>query len=354
MNIKIAILICSNTLGGHELQALELAKDLSNFDDVTVIINHKSNLNLFMDNGFKVILKEGMLLSKGFFLKQVLNGFKMRNKISLELHNFDFVIVSAGALEASIQCGISLFGFKRSGLYIPFLYDRRTVWGFFLGESYNRFISIFFELFDLLISINKIQSHIISCYSRRPVYIIPNRVRNVTCNDLNAPGRLVIIGRIDHQKRIHELLNWIDFSDIPFRNIIIIGDGPLMNSLYQFSLNLKYINVHFMGWLSPEEQDLLLSKHDILLLNSKLEGEPLVIREANIRGMRVISRDIDGVRGISRRNMRYQSKPQLQNLILKQSLHNDHEPNFSFHALSNSKRYLAVLNIYKKISLILK
>jgi glycosyltransferase involved in cell wall biosynthesis len=129
-------------------------------------------------------------------------------------------------------------------------------------------------------------------------------------------ARLVYVGRFDHLKRVDELMKWLDTEVNPVSELLLIGDGPLRTKLEQQAQTLTYLKCIFLGWKSPEEQDRLIRSSDILVLNSLLEGEPLVIREARARGMKILVRSIVGTRGVTARKERFDTQSELIDRIL--------------------------------------
>jgi glycosyltransferase involved in cell wall biosynthesis len=126
----------------------------------------------------------------------------------------------------------------------------------------------------------------------------------------------VFVGRLDHQKRIIELIKALDFAENPYRQFLIIGDGPLREQVESLASNTVYVHVKCMGWVDTQAQTEILRPTDILVLNSAIEGEPTVLREAAVRGMRAIAADIPGVRGVSNRVFRFRGARGLQALLM--------------------------------------
>lgn len=92
---------------------------------------------------------------------------------------------------------------------------------------------------------------------------------------------LVFVGRIAKEKGIEGMLESISNKGIP---IIIIGDGPLKNTLER-----KYTdNITWMGWKKPKEIAQVLSTAKYLLLLSNYEPWGVVVQEALFCGTPVI------------------------------------------------------------------
>lgn len=316
LRIRVAILVCSRVLGGHEYQVAALAQSLAAHVSVSVYVNQPDHASLFNAPELNVCLKEGQLLRPGKLLTQYLDGWCRRNAIRSLVESHDYVIVSAGAVEAAIAAGVALRGYKPMSMYLPFFYDRVPVWGWF-GHLYNFILARSCRLYDHIITINRIQAYVIRAFSGVLTFIVPNKIREVQSAVEQGPARLIFVGRLDHQKRLDELMHWLDLDTNPVKELLLIGDGPWRQQLEHQAKAMKYLKCSFLGWRNPKEQDQLIFKNDILVLNSLLEGEPLVIREARLRGMKIVTRDIIGVRGVTTRSERYASQDELINLLLK-------------------------------------
>jgi len=312
---KIAILICSNVIGGHEYQSCALIRDLKEFSDITVYVNDADHQKHFLPHGIRVISCPNKLLHAGKLPSHIFNGFWRRRELRKIIYDYDKILICAGAVEAGVTVSIALHGTAPLILYLPSFYDRVLVWGK-IGYIYNAILAGLCHLYSQIIAINKIQAKVINSFTGVNTIVIPNSVRHVPVAPALRNGKLLFIGRLDRQKRVDELLCWIDFSDNPFKEIVIIGDGPERINIEKIAITLKYVKVSFTEWLSAENQDKFIDRNDILILNSLVEGEPLVIRESNLRGVRVVVRDIIGVRGVTNRHQRFNSKLGLQNILV--------------------------------------
>lgn len=314
---KIAVLICSNVIGGHEFQAKKLAEDLSIQANVTVFVNKLEHIDFFRADGYETVALTGKLLQKGWIGRQLLSGLSDRHSLRKELASFEQVVVCAGAVEASVRVGVSLFRKLPTILYLPSFYDRIPLWGCALGGVYNSILAMALKFFDRILVINRIQGKIIGTRAHRPVLVLPNVIRTVQKAEEGHEPKLVYVGRIDQQKRLTELIEWLDFKTNPFHKFLVIGDGPEKDAALAQSRNMSFLQVDFAGWLRPEEQDKKISDKDVLLLNSSIEGEPLVLREAQARGMRVLVRNILGVRGVTKKSERFDSQAELVQQLVK-------------------------------------
>jgi glycosyltransferase involved in cell wall biosynthesis len=314
LRARVAVLVCTNVIGGHEFQSAALARSLADHVAVKVFVNRTEHEKLFVDAGLDVQSVEGLLLEAGNLPTQWVRGWVRRHAIRELVEGFNHVIVCAGALEAGIAAGVALKACIPSSMYLPFFYDRVPVWGW-KGHLYNCLLVRACRLFNRIITINRIQAKVIRAYSGVATFVVTNKIREVQPPVQHGPARLVFVGRLDHQKRVDELLRWLDTDANPVSELVLIGDGPLRPQLEQQSQTLSYLKCSFLGWKSPEEQDRLIRSSDILVLNSLLEGEPLVIREARARGMPIAARDIVGTRGVTLSVERFSSQQTLIELL---------------------------------------
>lgn len=303
--VRVAILACTNVIGGHECQAAALGRSLAEHTKVTVFVNHAVHAGVFQEAGLDVQVAADLLLGPGVLPRQYFNGWRSRTVIRTLVEGFDHVIISAGAVEAGVAVGVALRGHLPTSMYLPSFFDRVPVWGW-KGHLYNCILASTCRLFDRVITINRIQSCLIRGFLKVQTVVVQNQVRSVDLPS-ERPGRsrLVFIGRLDPQKRVGELISWLDYDGNPFKELLILGDGPLRPELEEQARSCSFLRCAFLGWISAQAQDALLNSNDILILNSLVEGEPLVVREAKKRGMQVIARDIVGVRGVTRPFQRY-------------------------------------------------
>ncbi|MCB8747114.1 glycosyltransferase family 4 protein [Rhodoferax sp. U2-2l] len=338
---KIAVLICSNVIGGHEYQSGELVRDLMQFADVTVYVNRDEHQPIFLELGAKVISLPQQLLQPGKLPSYVWNGLRKRHELRKIIRGYNQIVVCAGAVEAGIAVSIALRGTAHLSMYLPFFFDRILIWGK-VGHLYNAVLARFCRLYDQIITINRIQAKVIKNMTGVKTVIIPNVIRPVPVAPVLRNGKLLFIGRLDSQKRVDELLRWIDFPSNPFKEIIVIGDGPQRAIIEEVAATMKHVKVTFLGWLAAKEQDRVIDGNDVLILNSLLEGEPLVIRESNLRGIRVIARDIIGVRGVTHRQQRFDSVNGLQEILKTLKLTRGHCPSFCSDKSTQASRFSSI------------
>ena len=188
---------------------------------------------------------------------------------------------------------------------MPAINFRKGLFGFF----YNPLLCFVVFFFKKIIVINRIQKKIFSKYANSKIYIVRNLIENkyptLECS-FTENFRVVCIGRLDKNKRIFELIQWLDCPDSNVDEIMIFGDGPELTKIQSYFTS--HIKIHMFGWMEFGEIYKKLSKNDVFVLNSINEGEPTIIREMQCCGIAVLCRDILGVKGVTDRKVRFNSK----------------------------------------------
>jgi len=140
-------------------------------------------------------------------------------------------------------------------------------------------------------------------YSGNNAVVINNGINRSVfyLKDKNFSSRnhIGFIGNLIDVKRANILPDLIkQISNLlPDMEFLIIGDGDLRGSLekqvYNYGLSWK---VKFTGRIKHEEVPGYLSKMKVLMLPSRDEGFPCVVKEAYSMGVPVIGTDIPGIR----------------------------------------------------------
>lgn len=316
---KVIFFFCSDVIGGHEFQSIQLARLISSYREISFCFNNNEQMEMFRgiwagSDQVNFVVARKPFFKKGNFVLQLFYGVK-NYFYQRELLNSNEAIICAGSLEASISSNIALFG-KSKKVYVPAFVDRRVLWGN-IGVLYNMLSIVFIILCKEIITINRIQARFFSKYVKTT--IIPNKINiNIKENQvLTQKRRLYYIGRLEYDKGILELCEWLDTQENPFEELIVIGSGSCYQELINFSSQTKHINIILTGWIDNNEQHSLLNSEDVLVFNSLYEGEPLVIREANARGNITIARDIIGVKACTQKSNRYKDRDELLSLLKK-------------------------------------
>lgn len=111
----------------------------------------------------------------------------------------------------------------------------------------------------------------------------------------NKPYELIFVGRIDSQKGVDiivEFIKSIDSSEIGFFHIV--GEGEMKNEFEEALIERK-IEFCFYGSLQQEELFEILKKSHCILLPSKSEGFPKVLAEAMNFGCILIASNVGSI-----------------------------------------------------------
>jgi glycosyltransferase involved in cell wall biosynthesis len=106
---------------------------------------------------------------------------------------------------------------------------------------------------------------------------------------------LANVGRCSLQKNQEFLIGLLAMDTT--LHLLLVGDGELRASLRETAVRLQAIDrVHFTGEVSPDEVSALVSASDIFVLPSHYEAVSMVMLEAMLLGIPVISNDIPSAR----------------------------------------------------------
>lgn len=108
-------------------------------------------------------------------------------------------------------------------------------------------------------------------------------------------GSLIFIGSIESRKGLHLLLESLNILKSKGRNypVKIIGkviETGYLNKLEEY-IKTNSLDVTFLGHLSKNEKDRLLSQSDVFVFPSLLEGYGMALVEAQVYGLPIVSFD---------------------------------------------------------------
>ena len=352
---KLSFVICARTNGGHEIQAIKLANSFARYFDSSLFTNKFIINDKKISENLKLNIIDFEICAKGNLLNQIIHSYKVSNIDNLikKIAENEIIIISAGAVEASIPILFALLRQKKSKikiiLYLPFFFDRKLIWPYPLGNIYNKILGLILKKFTRIITINHLNKKIIEKISLKPVNVVSNKIDLIKLKypAKTARPRLVFIGRLQWQKRIIELIKWLNHKEIPIKELLIIGDGPQFNIIKKLSKKLLNINIQLTGWLSQEKQSEILRKNDILVINSIIEGDPLIVAESLSREIKCISRNINSLRPLIHKDYLFDNQNDLIK-VLKRIIKENPKTYFSknkfiFHNRSEQVRQIANL-----------
>lgn len=106
---------------------------------------------------------------------------------------------------------------------------------------------------------------------------------------------ILYVGRIDYGKRIEDLINLAgELSDKI--NVLVVGDGPLLEFYRSIAYYNNVKNIKFVGEVPHSELPYYYNSCDVFCLPSEHEGFPVVVLEAMACGKPVVCTNLDSTR----------------------------------------------------------
>lgn len=317
---RLAIIVTSDVIGGHEMQLVHLARAMANDHAVTLVVTSPIAEQFFARHGFDVRLAR--FVSPGKIWRQWHAARRLKDVLEPTVSDCDAFMVSGGSIEACVAPARALKLLRPEAsisAYIPMYIDRSIVFGA-IGVVYNFASNIFIGSIDQFITINRIQARMIARHYGRPVRVIRNVITPIAAPAADHGPRLIFVGRLDdHQKNLRGAITLLDHPDNPFDTLHLYGSGPDQAAIEAHARSARHLSVVFHGWASHERLSRELGRGDILLMNSRFEGEPMIVRELAAAGIPTVGTDIPGFRGILPRRLRFRDQPGL--LAILRRLH---------------------------------
>jgi glycosyltransferase involved in cell wall biosynthesis len=143
---------------------------------------------------------------------------------------------------------------------------------------------------------------------KKRIVVIPNwfDIDKVGRNDRSLPSsnslgsHILFVGRLHKVKRVDLLLRAFSIlhkSDPNMQLFIAGGDDGEEQNLVALANNLEISgNVHFLGYVNRETILDIISNSDLLVLPSKVEGNPRILIEAMILQVPIVATNVPGIR----------------------------------------------------------
>jgi len=254
-----------------------------------------------------------------FMMHSLIEGIRIirKNKIDL-IHSNNFISVIVGKTLSKIF-NIPLVTTIHYVYYqTPELWDK---WAKQEGVSiFSKILGPFLE--KMTIKINADVIHTVSKATYDDVKKINKKSKVVIITNGLYPEKylryfseefenyIVFIGRLVFYKNVNFLINaFIDVLEkIPDAKLVIIGDGPLKNELYELvTHNHLEKSIHFIGFNDGDKKFELLANSTALVQPSLAEGSSMVAIEAFALGKPVIMSNlkcsneliVDGINGFT-------------------------------------------------------
>lgn len=289
--IKILIVVPSLECGGLERNVLNICNNINNrkFETTLIIINNQNPFYKVTNHLVKVVnLKK----------KNVRNALVDLKKIIGEQEP-DIVLSTANHLNLLFAVFRFLFPVKTIFIAressIVSINTRRNKFPYL----FDKLLKLCYRKFDHIVCQSKyMQQDLLQHYQIPAVKtsIINNAVvlpeHWTEPREFQSPRMYITVARLSEEKGIDNILRALQKTKTPFE-YTIIGDGPMLSSLKQLTIELKLQQqVLFAGAHSSPYS--VVSEPDLFLMGSHYEGFPNVLLEANSLGIPVVCFEAPG------------------------------------------------------------
>lgn len=276
----------------------------------------KSLINLLNRIDYKKYNIDLYLFSEGLFIKKIpkkVNIIKIDSKKYLKYLPFSFYkLLKFKVTDKKYDYAIDFNGYNNvlSKYVLSFKASKKIIWihnDYEEKKKYEKKFQILFslskskyKLFDEYVSVsNGVKNSFYKVTGLISNYVIQNYIDTTEIIDSSKENidfyvdeekiNICFLGRLVQQKGLFELLNIMENykKKNELFHLYIIGDGPLKESLINETEKLDlFDNVTFLG--NKENPFPYLNLCDYLILNSKYEGQGMVLLEALSLGLKII------------------------------------------------------------------
>lgn len=134
------------------------------------------------------------------------------------------------------------------------------------------------------------------------VVVVPNAVRPQTPVDQPGAGptvRVLFIGEVTEDKGAFVLLEaWsrlVGGAQAPLADLVMVGPGALDRAEREVEALGLAGRVDLTGWVEPAEVQRLLRRSHVLVLPSRMEGQPMAVLEAMAHGLAIVATEVGGI-----------------------------------------------------------
>ena len=145
---------------------------------------------------------------------------------------------------------------------------------------------------------------------RKRITVIPNwitktenagNIANTSCEERPIGTSILFVGRLHLVKRVNLLVQAFYFlhKKDPRVNLYLLGDGEEWQRIQELINSLGLADsVHLLGFVDREIVLKMMKQSDVLVLCSKVEGNPRVLIEAMMSKIPIVATNVPGIRDI--------------------------------------------------------
>ncbi|MBU9838118.1 glycosyltransferase [Rahnella sp. L72c] len=309
-NKKIAVVFTADIIGGHELMAIEhIKKQLKKNIDITCFIpmGNKKLADIFSENEiefqYHLVKHKRMEIIHSFVnFIYLYKAISFLNKIK---KSHEEIIIVQGDIElGSGFVNASRLTSTKITSYIPYAHTFRKMGSkvAWLKDALSYFTYGYCRNYITICETFKYELE--KKTKGATVKVLKNFVSPAPIEQIRNVGyvykpnkdklRILMAGRVYfRQKGQDKLLYAASKMDIDV-DILVIGDGPDLNSLKEIARNLPAnINVQFIGWKNNVWEHAY--EIDLVVMPSNFEGVPLIMLESLERNVPIIAPARDGM-----------------------------------------------------------
>ena len=145
---------------------------------------------------------------------------------------------------------------------------------------------------------------------RKRITVIPNwitkteiaeNIANTFCEERPVGPRILFVGRLHPAKRVSLLVQAFYFlhKKNPRVNLYLLGDGDERKRIKELTNILGLAeSAHLLGFVDRKTVLKMMKQSDVLVLCSKVEGNPRVLIEAMMSKIPIVATNVPGIRDI--------------------------------------------------------
>ncbi|MCW1874112.1 glycosyltransferase [Erwinia sp. INIA-01] len=316
LNEPICFFFPSKIIGGHELMAIELIKQLyekGKSISVAYLSQNEELKERVSKNGIDIDFMVINLKQPRFEFLHALFNFYYCNQVDKSMLKMDsFASGNIVVVQGDIELGAAYINSaKKNNIdlysYIPYAHSAKKM---------NKALAFFRDLYypvlykkvkNYITISEQFKKELISLNSNSNVYIVENNVRCLDdiknkrqecCDKSDMKYEIAIVGRISLKQKGHDKLI-LALAQLPTEisdkiRLHIVGDGKDLKLLKNLvSKNCANLSVVYHGWCKePWEK---IYHVDLIVIPSRFEGVPLVMLESIELRIDVLASNIDGM-----------------------------------------------------------
>jgi glycosyltransferase involved in cell wall biosynthesis len=168
-----------------------------------------------------------------------------------------------------------------------------------LASLRDFFSRIIYKIPDGFITINnKFMEQLKLLTTNKPVYVLENFIKESVPREIRKLDSkkitIGIVGALTKRKNQRFIIEWLAKTKNKDVRVVLFGDGKDFEMLSNLAQKYHVSDrVEFAGWV--QDQGIVYSQIDLLVIPSIVEGVPLVMLEAAIRRVPVLATDLAGI-----------------------------------------------------------